>query len=60
MVIDDEGVYEDPALPINEPPDEAVYHPLKVYPLLLGVGRVTELPAFTASEAGLTVPPFAL
>ena len=35
------GVYVAPAFPIFVPPDDDVYHPLKVYPVLVGVGRVT-------------------
>ena len=35
------GVYVAPAFPTFVPPDVAVYHPLKVYPVLVGVGRVT-------------------
>jgi hypothetical protein len=50
------GVYEPPADTANEPPDDAVYHPLKVNPERVGVGAVTVTPLL---EAGETEPPLA-
>ena len=44
-----------------EPPLVDVYHPLNVYPLLVGVGNVPYvLPYVIVLLVGLTLPPFAL
>ena len=43
-MIDADGAYVAPAFPIFDPPDESVYHPLKVLLASNGVGSVTDPP----------------
>ena len=40
-VMSADGEYGDPPFPTFVPPDDAVYQPLKLYPLLVGVGSIT-------------------
>jgi hypothetical protein len=60
MVIDEGGVNNPPAFTeYRKSPDAVSLQYKNVYPDLVGVGAVTDDPAFTVLEVGVTLPPFA-
>ena len=51
------GEYDPPFKPTDVP--DGLFHPVKVYPLLVGSGRVNGLPKLKLALVGETVPLFA-
>ena len=55
-VVVDDGVYDSPAPPTLDPPDNCVYQPLNVAPVFVGVGNVIASPTYCAVNVPFEVP----